>query len=205
MRTVTFSDPRIRNIFNQHFVNTHTNTEGDPNAGQSIRHRPGEPAGNCIRGNGKQNIQTIFMTPEGEIFHVATGYLPADDLLDEAKYALQLFGKLKETESDKHAALVTRSHRDRLNEIGESVDSGFDGMFRMMNSFDRPASSSAASGNPPVPGQMFQQFVQRQFREDQQFSIDRPLMSYHRLEQDPTPLVGNGKSFFASSSSGSNR
>jgi len=94
MRTVTFSDRNLQNMLNQNFVNTFNNTEGDPTAGQSIQHRPSDPAGSCIRGNGKQNVQTIFMTPAGEIFHVATGFLSSEDLFKEAQFSLDLFGEM---------------------------------------------------------------------------------------------------------------
>lgn len=207
MRTVTFSDPRIQQLFNQQFVNTHTNTEGDPTAGQSIRHRPGEPAGTCIRGNGKQNIQTIFMTPAGEIFHAATGFLSADDLLAEAGYAVQLFGELKQAETNERAERVVDSHRERLKALGGS--SAFDDMAKRFSSLNpstaRQAINGTMSGGSIDPSRMFQEFAHQQIRQDQQFSINHPLITCQQLERNPEMLVGNGKSFFASSSSGNNR
>ena len=115
MRTVTFSEPSVQNLLNQNFVNTFSNTRGDPTAGQSIKHRPTDPAGQCIRGNGKQNVQTLFMTPEGEIFHVATGFLSADDLQEEAKFSLKLFDEIqKNRDSNQRRRWSPKSHRDRL-------------------------------------------------------------------------------------------
>ena len=52
---------------------------------------------------------------------------------------------------------------------------------------------------------VFQSIANRQFLNDNRFSMDYPLLSQREFERDPTKLVGNEKSFFASSSSGSSR
>jgi len=91
MRTVSFSQPQVNQTLSNDFVCFTTSTEGDPSAGQSIRHRPKDPAGPCVRGNGQQNVQTLFLTPEGEIFHAASGYLAPEDMLAELEYARELF------------------------------------------------------------------------------------------------------------------
>lgn len=210
MRTVSFSDPRVQNVFNQQFVNTFTNTYGDPTAGQSVGHRPNEPAGMCIRGNGKQNIQTIFMTPVGEIFHVATGYLSADDLLVESKFALELFDNLRKQEPDSRAQRVVESHRDRLlaNNLKPRSGNEMSELFKaatQMNPGSGNRFRGSGSKNAGPGAGLFQSMINRQFQGDQQFSMDHPLITYQRLEQDPTTLVGNGNSFFASSSSGNSR
>ena len=99
MRTVSFSNQSVRSLLNQEFVNTFTNTTGDPTAGKSIWHSPKDLPGQCARGVGGQNVQTIFMTPEGKIFHAANGFLSADDLLNEVKFAKELFGQIKEADA----------------------------------------------------------------------------------------------------------
>ena len=58
------------------------------------------------------------------------------------------------------------------------------------------------SGNLFPGGNVFQPFIERQILGDNQFSIKYPLITDTQLERDPTKLVGNGQSFFASSSSG---
>lgn len=210
MRTVSFSEPRVQNLLNQNFVNTFSNTRGDPTAGKSIKHRPSDPPGQCIRGNGKQNVQTIFLTPTGEIFHVATGFLSPDDLLEESSFALQIFDQLKNSDSDK-SSFVAEKHRERLAGMGfknSDINAQSD-MARMMNMIN--GNTRSRSNRSPIGGSssrnslqginVFQQFIDRQLLEDNQFSIKYPLMSYRQLERDPTRLVGNGQSFFASSSS----
>ncbi len=214
MRTVTFSEPKVQNLLNRNFVNTFTNTQGDPTAGESINHRPTDPAGSCIRGNGKQNVQTIFMTPSGEIYHVATGYLSADDLMKESDFALKLFAQIQEQTSSDAAIAVADAHRERLKTAGFdeqtiNAPSGMANLMRRLRSGDSsPISESpflgfnSQTGNSAPAGNMFQNLIERQFLEDNQFSIKYPLISHQQLERDPTRLVGNGKSFFASSSSG---
>ena len=210
MRTVSFSEPKTSQFLNQHFVNTYRDTTGDPTSGQSIWHQPGEPAGQCLRGNGKQNVQSLFLTPSREIFHVATGFLSPADLLEEAQFALQLFEKLKRERGEKRASVID-AHRERLKSSGFSTDdiAQTNPLAQVMGQMPNFASGHLATGKPlqssPRPGQIFETMIRRQFLEDQQFAIEHPLMSWEQLERDPTPLVGNGQSFFSSSSSGNQR
>jgi len=201
MRTVSFSDPNLQNLLNSRFVNTYTNTKGDPTSGSSVWHEPGEPAGNCIRGNGQQNVQTIFMTPEGQIFHVATGYLPAEHLFQEANFALHLFDQIKRLEADADIEkLISDAHQHRLSQLGFD-----DSAIQATSEMDRIR--QVANGMRTSPGSsddMFQRFSQRQILDDHQFSIKHPRMSYQQLESNPATLVGNGKTFFCSQSSSSN-
>ena len=121
MRTVSFSHPAVRRMAKNDFVCTYTNTEGDPTSGASISHRPSDPPGPCIRGNGKQNVQTLFLTPQGEVFHVATGFLSGDDLAEEMKFAGNMFNKLKsETNASKRRDWVVQTHQNRLQSAGFS-------------------------------------------------------------------------------------
>lgn len=216
MRTVSFSQPQVQQSLSRDFVCFTTSTEGDPTAGQSIRHRPQDPAGPCIRGNGQQNVQTLFLTPEGEIFHAASGYLSPEDLLAELQFAQELFSKLKETHPTDRADLVRTSHRERLEKIGftaEQIDAEGNLLGAGMNmqlllpgsnpiSAFLPGATPAGqdAGKPTVDP--IAAFTRGQILTDQKFCIDRPLMSAVKFEKDPTPLVGNGKSFFMSSSGG---
>ncbi len=211
MRAVSFSDPRVRNQLNQQFVCTFTNTEGDPTAGQSIAHRPGDPPGGCIRGNGKQNVQSIFMTPHGEIYHVATGFLSEDDLSQEIQFAANLFDEIQKR-PEMSRQVVVEGHRARLAQLGFSdaeIDSqnGFE-MFMGMG-MEMPGMTGGAingSGSRGSGGfDPFAGFVRAQMLSDNKFPIRNPLMDWRSLESNPATLVGSGKSFFASSSSGGNR
>ena len=178
MRTVSFSNDKVRDLLNGEFVNTFSNTTGDPTAGKSIWHDPSDSPGMCIRGNGKQNVQTLFLTPQGKIFHAATGYLSADDLVDEIEFAQNLFSEIKGTPGSAKN-LVRDAHQDRLKELGngkEIVPAG-------------------------IIGEAFHGLVAGQLQSDQKFCADNPLMSYREFEKDPGKLVGHGKSSFVSTSS----
>jgi hypothetical protein len=216
MRTVSFSSPAVRNSMRD-FVCHHTSTEGDPTAGQSIRHRPDEPAGTCIRGNGPQNVQTLFLTPRGEIFHVVSGFVPADELVQEMEYARQLFHELSGNGSDASRQVVANSHRNRLVELGLSdgqisargIEGTLAGMLgnrggMNLEGFDPLTGNvrAAMSGMPNAMTAGFEPLIRGQVLTDHRFMIERPLESAADFERDPTPLVGNGQSFFSSQSGG---
>ncbi len=210
MRTVSFSQPQTRRFLNQNFINTFNDTTGDPTSGQSICHQPDDPSGTCIRGNGKQNVQTLFLTPKGNIFHAATGFLSPEDLLAEAKFAIKLFEDLtQEKQSDR--GHVTQAHQKRLASKGfsETEIANPNPLLRMMGRIPTFANGNLATNKtvnqPAAANQVFDAMVRQQFLKDQQFSILHPLMSWEQLQRDPTPLVGNGRSFFSSSSSGNQR
>ncbi len=203
MRTVSFSDPEVQNMLNRKFVCATTNTKGDPTAGASIDHAPNDPPGMCIRGNGKQNVQTIFMTPAGEIFHVATGFLPPEDLSTEVRFAHDLFRQLQKEERTLQKPLVSQAHQKRLAQLGfnESEISSRNG-FEQFMSMPGFSMQGGTSRNSIAGGNPFAAMIRGQFLSDNKFSIQHPMMDWKSLERDPTSLVGNGNSFFASSSSG---
>ncbi len=205
MRTVSFSEPQVQDLLNNQFVCAFTNTQGDPTAGGSIDHRPKDPAGDCVRGNGKQNVQTLFLTPAGEIFHVATGFLSERDLLAEIQFAGELFQSMRQSNAAPRS-LVADAHRQRLAQLGfsqQEIDSENEfEAFLTMPGFTATAGGPQGfqfSQNP------FQGFVRARVLADNQFSIRHPLWNWEALERDPTLLVGSGTSFFASSSSADGR
>ena len=75
-------------MLNEDFVCATINTEGDPTAGASVGHAPTDSCGSSFRGIGRQNVQCLFLTPKGEIFHVASGFRGADDLESVAGVAV---------------------------------------------------------------------------------------------------------------------
>lgn len=193
MRTVSFSNKAVRSLLNKDFINTFTNTTGDPSAGKSIWHSPEDLPGSCARGVGGQNVQTIFMTPDGKIFHAANGYLSPDDLLDEINFAKDLFTQIKESPVQA-SSIVRQAHRDRLEELGYSEDQ----------------IEAAQSGKPSMtmdlvkdiePGNIFAGKTKKEVLMGNAFSIKHPLMDYRKFEKDPTQLVGKGKSSFVSTRS----
>jgi hypothetical protein len=235
MRTVSFSDRKVQDLLNRNFLCTYTSTEGDPTAGGSIKHRPSDPPGPCIRGNGKQNVQTLFLSPDLEIFHVVTGYVAPDELVDEIQFAMQLNKQLSEGSGDR-AEVVRQMHRERLQKMGFSdreiesqswIEGLVSGAQRMpenrMSDMRRRLGRELLAGkrvaqadskglgsqpngmealiNNNVGKDMFAFMINQQVLDDYRFSMRYPLISASELERDPTPLVGNGSSFFASSSS----
>lgn len=194
MRTVSFSNKSVRNLLNQEFVNTFTNTTGDPTAGKSIWHSPDDQPGSCARGLGGQNVQTIFMTPAGEIFHAANGFLSGDDLLAEINFAKELFAEIKESPSQAKS-LVREAHRERLKDFG----------------FNDEEVEEALSGDPFKPqdllqgaesGDIFAGKTRREILMGNVYSVKHPMIAYRRFEEDAGELVGKGKSAFVSRSGG---
>ena len=200
MRTVTFSTPQIRNTIANHFVPLNSNIEGDPLAGESIGHAPNEPPGDCIRGNGRQNVQTIFMTPDEEIFHVATGFLSPQDMMTEMEFAKELFDSLNTEDENRHD-LVRKAHQDVLTNLGSQNTQKFadepmaEAMKGMMNFGQNGQLPISGMGNP------FQQLSNQLMTQDQRFMVKRPLIQRTDFERDPGALVGRGKTFFSSSKS----
>ncbi|MGI9515884.1 MAG: hypothetical protein ACR2NP_02460 [Pirellulaceae bacterium] len=201
MRTVTFSTPQIQQAINKNFVALNTNIEGSDLAGESIKHHPDDEPGTCIRGNGQQNVQTIFLTPDLEVFHAATGYLDPEDLYEEMQFAAQLFSAMQ-NDPDTSAALVRQAHQVRLKEAGfpDSQINAANDVELMMSMMQGNPMSLATGQQGDSPAGVFDAMIRQQFLKDQRFSIERPLMSLRQLESDPGDLVGRGQTFFSSSS-----
>ena len=205
---MTFSNRKVQDLLNNNFVNTFSNTTGDPTAGKSINHAPDDQAGNCVRGNGKQNVQTLFLTPEGDILHAVTGVLSSPDIASEILFAGELFKQIEE--SDDANEMVVSQHRLRLSDEGfteEQIDDQSPmALMRMMSSQMGPSMASGSRSRNMRNGRPdpLAAFSKMQFLTDNKFSIQHPLLNIEEFESDPTKLVGNGKSFFASSSSSSN-
>ncbi len=152
------------------------------------------------------------MTPEGEILHVATGYQSSEDLLEESRFALELFNSLKGGSRTERATQVVQAHRKRLGSSNGNQRSSLSEFDHLVGRI-APGEFAIGSGNRngsrtrlgQLPGQnMLQRFTQLGVDADQQFSIEYPLLGYKELENDPAQLVGNGSSFFGSSSGGTN-
>jgi hypothetical protein len=147
------------------------NTDGDEAAGASFAHRPRDPAGSCIRGNGEHNIQLLLLTPQGEIFHVLAGYLGPKDLLEELQFALTTFDSLAKTAEEDRDRVVTQAHEKFLDQLEK-------------RSFGGPLGD----------------WEKRRARLDHRFAANHPLLPVESFQ--PESLVGNGRSFFGSSTNG---
>lgn len=211
MRTVSFSNQRVRNAMNNQFTCCYTNTAGDPTAGASFSHAPADAPGPCGRGAGRQNVQTIFMTPRGEIFHVSTGYLDAGDLLEEADFARTLYAELRRTKADE-GRLVESAHHRRLRQLGfqdREIASRDSMLGDMLLSGPNPqdfgiqlpsVTKLAGVSFGGRDGDPFSDVARRRRLQDHKFVMARPMMSYEQFQQDPRSLVGHHNSFFGSHS-----
>src|SRR5262249_1757151 len=132
---------------------------------------PRDPAPSCIRGNGEHNVQMLFLTPEGKIFHVLAGYLSPKDLHEELQFALSTFDALNKTPAESREDAVTKAHEDMVKQLEK-------------RSFPGPLGD----------------WERRRAVDDHRFVAKHPLLSVDSYR--PEMLVGNGKSFFGSSSGG---
>ena len=200
MRTVSFSHDDVRKLLNEEFICVRLNTRGDPTAGESFSHAPRDPAGPCLRGNGRQNVQVLFLTPEEEIFHVLTGFVGPDELRKELEWALAAYGKIAESGEDRKTALCD-AHLEFLRNEGFSDAE-----------IERPAADfplQFAGAAPRLPsdadgavsfGRVFDGMARSQMLADHRYAFEHPLLPFSRFR--PETLTGSGKSFFGSTSFG---
>jgi hypothetical protein len=175
MRTVSFSSDAVQKSLKTEFVPVVVNITGMPATGASCKHSPREQAGFCPPGVGHQNVQCLFLTPDGEIFHAVTGHQSPQALADELDNAARLFAKMKEN-PDQARETVAESHRDALAAAGPAKAPGVDVMGLFGGSFRR--------------------------RKDAKFCIDHPLISWQDLQRRPQLLVGDESTFFISKAGG---
>ncbi len=162
MRTVTFSSAPVQRTLNEQFVCGLINTKGDPSAGMSMAHAPKDSPGPCSRGIGHQNVQCLFLTPKGEIFHAASGYIGPEDMEKELEFVLKTYESVKKSPSPAKAKeLVSDVHLKRAKELGFTDAEirqprglgGFDALFFMgaPNSPDKPFNRSAQASRGRQP------------------------------------------------------
>ncbi|MCG8651418.1 MAG: hypothetical protein MI861_16375 [Pirellulales bacterium] len=198
MRTVSFSNDQVNQAIAKNFIATYTNTEGDPSAGGSFSHAPDEPPGPCGRGAGRQNVQTFFLTPTGQIFHVASGYLSPADLLEEMDFALEVFPKLNQGDPQQASSYLVAAVSDRLKSEGFSASElrGDDSLRSLLATNLAPSDFGFE-----LPGANLLADAPRQRRLlDAKFVLRNPLKPREQFVNNPAELVGHHKSFFGSHS-----
>lgn len=178
MRTVSFSPAPIRDELKHHFVCHRINTEGDPSAGRSHAHAPNDPAGRCSDGVANQNVQLLFLTPKGEIFHTVSGFRGPESLQQELVFAKTLFQKIRNQPEDARS-IVQVAHRQRRPNRSVS-----------------PASRSGRSRSGGGGGGQ----LSRSLQYDAMFAQKYPLLPMEEFQRNPRLLVGNGSSMFVSGS-----
>lgn len=198
MRTVSFSNPSVQQTLADQFVSTYTNTVGTDNTGMSFSHSPDEPPGPCGRGAGRQNVQTLFLTPQGNIFHVATGFLSPEDLQGELRFAAKTYESLRGSgNSAKPQQTLVSLQSNRMRQLGFSPSEiQYDNPFQQMSTGFSPSDLGMDMGSSRLFGDVGRNRVLR----DTKFVLRNPLMDRDSFEDDPTALVGNHKSFFGSNS-----
>lgn len=207
MRAVSLSSAPVRKKLSEDFVCYVINTEGDPSAGSSQGHAPRDAPGLCAEGIGNQNVQTIFLTPAGEIFHTASGYRKPEEFLAELNFAKKLFDLIREKPEQAQQSIKT-SHRNRMklagytDEVLDRRPSRMNPFADMMESMPRLTQSSSQRNMPFDPQGMNDKFFAGKTRMaqllDYRFIHDHPLMPFEEFEQNPRLLVGNATTAFAS-------
>lgn len=215
MRTVSFSSDPVRNKLNNNFVCHVINTEGDPSAGASAAHAPTDKPGVCTEGVGNQNVQMLFLTPAGKVFHTASGFRGPETALKELEFAEDLFRKIR-TQPQRAEQVVRTEHRERMLKDGfkaETLDrpsSPQNGLTDMFSGMQIPF-----VGNPQAMGNFmksgFGNFNPQDMSDgifspntryarlrDYRFAKDHPMMPIDELQKNPRVLVGNTASVFVS-------
>jgi len=201
MRTVSFSSPAVQEQLNRDFVCVTSDITGRRLTGQSLKHRPSDPPGPCLRGNGAQNVQVLFLTPEGQVFHAIVGYIDGSDLLRELEFAKEIDAGFRQTRDDPREYLRS-VHRQRLESEGRgrgAADPATEGLAAIgsfLPPFGGRGSDAAAFANP-----MLDLMTQGARFQGHQYCLRHPLQDWQQLDRDPAPLVGSGQTFFASMSS----
>lgn len=201
MRTVSFSSAPVHNSLTDDFVCYSLNTDGDSSAGVSVGHAPTDTPGFCSQGIGKQNVQCLFLTPDGEIFHTASGFQGPDDLKRELDTASTLFAAIQ-ADPDRAEWLVRDFHQQRLAELSEeSRRTVPDSLGQFMSQFTGMGNRSGRSVPASVNG-MFNFQTQDAAYNDNRFMVEHPLIPLADFQRNPRELVGNGRSAFVSVGNG---
>jgi hypothetical protein len=210
MRAVSFSSAPVNKTLNNDFVCHYVNTEGDPSAGQSQAHAPNDPPGRCVEGIGNQNVQALFLTPEGKIFHTASGYRGPKQLLKELAFAKNLFEEIQEDPRNAERIVRTEHLRKmkaegiskeslkRAGSPGGEVAAMMQSMFPLRRGGSVPASASRQFNPQNFPDRMFAGKTKHSRLLDYRFAAEHPMMPLNDFEKNPRLLVGNAVTAFAS-------
>lgn len=199
MRVVSYVDPRVQAATRERFVPLSTNMERMPGAGSSVGHMPSDEPGLCPSRLAHQNCQAFFLTPELEIFHAATGFLTADELLTEMEFAAKLFANIRKSPAQAKQA-VAAAHQQRLRDWGfkdEEINqpkNDLAGLFGLPGLPEQP-------GLPAEDGAGFDMFgglAKQRVLADHRYLIEHPLIPAVEFERDPSPLVGSAEFVFQS-------
>ena len=204
MRTVSFSSAPVRELLHSRFENSFLNTTGDSSAGSSVAHAPSDSAGFCSRGIGKQNVQCLFMTPDGRLFHTASGFRSSEDLLVELQFALKTFEAIRKSPTEA-SEIVAQVHKQRLIDGGfseEQIRRPANSPFALMSNLRDLSSTSQTESPLSAANGVFAAKTRQAELADGQFMMNRPLLPFSKFLKNPRQLTGNESSAFSSTSNG---
>src|SRR5262249_52675459 len=148
-------------------------------------------------GNGEHNVQMITISPQGEIFHVLSGYVGPEELLAELEFAEATWQKLAAiddaatrkklliAEHEKFARELESRNFDESDGIVPGAATAFRNMQKQMQAAFGPEVRLPTAG-----------LIGNRAALDHEFAIDHPLFP---SRGDPSPgMVGEGQNFFFS-------
>ncbi len=195
MRMGSYAHPEVQAMIRAKFVPLSQNMETLAGAGSSVGHLPSDAPGFCTNRIAHQNCQALFLTPKGEFFHVATGYLSPQDLLVEMQFASGLFAEMQKRPKEARE-LVATAHLNRLKQLGFTESD-------LKKPADPLNMRLQESGIPPIGegalgGDLFKEMARQRILVDHRYLIEHPLISHAEFERDPSPLVGKADLVFQS-------
>ncbi len=200
---MSLSNAKVNRLLNDKFVCAYVNTKGDPNAGESFSHRPRDPVGPCLRGNGEHNVQMITMSPAGEIFHVLSGYVGPEELLAELQFADATWRELEKIDdAARRKKILIAAHEKFAHDLETrpfdeettpipGVATGLRDMQKRLAPQFGPEMQNLMAGLTGERAAL-----------DHAFVIKHPLLPYQEYRSEE--LVGNARTFFGSTGFGMN-
>lgn len=204
MRTVSFSSDPVRKSLTNDFVCFSLNTDGDPSAGSSMAHAPTDTPGRCTQGIGKQNVQCLFLTPDGEIFHTASGFQSPENLSEHFETARTLFDAIR-ANPDRARQIVRNFHQERLDATRVADDSA---RRTARGSFPRFMTQIVRMGtrgngfDPTSVHDIFDLKTQDAAHNDNRYMVEHALIRLDEFQRNPRELVGYERTAFASVGNG---
>lgn len=196
---MSLSNAKVNRLLNDEFVCAYVNTQGDPNSGESFSHRPRDPVGPCLRGNGEHNVQMITMSPTGEIFHVLSGYVGPEELRAELQFAQATWSELAKIDgAAARKKLLVAAHEKFAREL---EDRQFDEDETPIAAFRNMQKRLQPAFGPPEMQNLMAGFTGQRSALDHAFVAKHPFLPYQEYRSED--LVGNAKSFFGSTGFGS--
>jgi len=203
MRTVSFSSAPVHDRLSDGFVCCSINTDGDPSAGASVGHAPADTPGQCTQGVGKQNVQCLFLTQDGEIFHTASGFQGPEDLQRHLEAASTLFAAIRNAPD--HARRIVREfHEERLTELDRDNSSRRTApaaIAQFMTQFTHMATRGRRRNRTSVDD-MFEFKTQNAEYSDNRYMVEHPLITLEEFQRNPRELVGREHTAFISVGNG---